>query len=258
MLRGMSDTPDLAADHALAAEVAKLAGELLMTLHRSALLRGRPLGDAGDALANDLILRLLKEHRPEDAVLTEEAAPDPVRLQRRRVWVIDPLDGTREFEQGDRPDWAVHVALAIDGEPRVGAVALPAEGAVLSTANPPALPPRGEGRLKIVVSRSRCPEMAGKIAAAMDADLVPLGSAGAKAMAVVTGRADAYLHAGGMHEWDTCAPVAVALAAGLHASRIDGRDCVYNRPNVAMPDLLICRPEIAEAMKAAIEVACRP
>ena len=183
--------------------------------------------------------------RPDDAVLSEESVDDHVRLQRDRVWIIDPLDGTREYNEQPREDWAVHVALAVRGTPVAGAVALPASGVVLHTGHPPVVPDRGAGRLRLVVSRTRPTAIAEQLAVALDAELVPMGSAGAKAMAVVRGDVDVYAHSGGQYEWDSCAPVAVAAAAGLHVSRLDGSPLVYNQPDPYLPDLLICRPELA-------------
>jgi 3'(2'), 5'-bisphosphate nucleotidase len=241
-------------DHELASDVATAAGSVLMALRTSAVLTGKPLGDVADATANELITRLLAHARPDDGFLTEEAAPDPKRLGMDRVWIVDPLDGTREYgehAQG-RDDWAVHVALTVGGRPLACAVALPALGMTLGTASPPALPEAPPGRLKILVSRTRAPDLAFKVAERLNAELVPMGSAGAKAMAVLRGEAHAYLHAGGQYEWDSCAPVGVALRAGLHASRIDGSPCIYNGADVSMPDLLVCRKEIAEPMLAAV------
>lgn len=244
-------------DDALAAEMARCAGDVLNMLRRSPLLEGKALARAGDAIANQVILHLLQTHRPDDGVLSEESAPDPGRLTKERVWVIDPLDGSREYGEVHeaRTDWAVHVALAVGGVPAACAVALPAAGIVHATAPRPACPPAPEGRWKIVVSRTRAPDIAVRVAQALDADLVPMGSAGAKAMAVLRGQAHAYLHAGGQHEWDSCAPVGVALAAGLHASRIDGSPCLYNRQNTWMPDLLVCRTELASTFLDAIAMA---
>ncbi|RKT20828.1 3'(2'),5'-bisphosphate nucleotidase [Paraburkholderia sp. RAU2J] len=241
-------------DHQLAADVATAAGSVLNAIRASAVLAGKPLGMVGDATANELITRLLAHARPDDGFLTEEAAPDPKRLGLDRVWVIDPLDGTREYGEHaeGRDDWAVHVALTVGGRPVACAVALPALGVTFGTAAPPVLPQAPAGRLKILVSRTRAPELALKVAQRLNAELVPMGSAGAKAMAILRGEAHAYLHAGGQYEWDSCAPVGVALAAGLHASRIDGSACAYNCADVSMPDLLVCRPEIAEPLLAAI------
>jgi len=241
-------------DHQLAAEIATTAGRLLNAMRSSPVLSGRPLGTAGDATANELIVRMLAQARPADGFLSEETAPDPKRLAMQRVWIVDPLDGTREygeFEAG-RSDWAVHVALTEDGRPSACAVALPAFEITFGTGAPRALPPPPPGRMKILVSRTRAPELARAVADALDAELIPMGSAGAKAMGVLRGEAHAYLHAGGQYEWDSCAPVGVAVAAGLHASRIDGSPCVYNRPDTSMPDLLICRPELAQPLLAAI------
>jgi 3'(2'), 5'-bisphosphate nucleotidase len=245
----------LADDHALAARLATDAGVLLIEL-RSRLVGdgvdGRVLGREGDRAAHELLTRRLAELRPADAVLSEEGAADPARLTAERVWIVDPLDGTREFGEVTRTDWAVHVALVVAGEPVAGAVALPARDLTLATDRPPTPPPAGTGQLRVVVSRSRPPAEAALVAEALGGELVTLGSAGAKAMAVVLGDADVYPHSGGQYEWDSAAPVAVARAAGLHASRLDGSDLEYNRADPYLPDLLICRPELAERAIAAV------
>ncbi|MGH9019020.1 MAG: 3'(2'),5'-bisphosphate nucleotidase CysQ, partial [Acidimicrobiales bacterium] len=211
---------------------------------------GRELGANGDRRAHELITAALHGARPDDAVLSEEGVQPgeggvvDAGHGRRRIWIVDPLDGTREFSEG-RADWAVHVALVENGRPVVGAVALPGEGEVLSTAAPPTLPAPHGARPRILVSRTRPPGEVADVAAALDAELVPMGSAGAKTMAVVRGGGDIYLHSGGQYEWDSAAPVAVAVAAGVHASRLDGSPLVYDRPDPWLPDLLICRPEWA-------------
>lgn len=231
-------------DAALARHIAATAGELLIALQRSNLFDGKALGRAGDRVANAFIMEALATARPDDAVLSEEEKDNPARLARSRVWIVDPLDGTREYGES-RTDWAVHVALTIDGAATAGAVALPGLALTLSTGDAPQIKPAGKGALKMLVSRTRPAPQALAVAGKLGAELVPMGSAGAKAMAVVRGEADIYLHAGGQYEWDSCAPVAVAQAAGLHASRIDGSPLVYNRADVYMPDLLICRKEHA-------------
>ena len=206
----------------------------------------------GDRQAHELLVSELAAVRPADAVLSEEGTDDASRLDVERVWVIDPLDGTREFSEVGRTDWAVHVALVVEERPVAGAVALPGLGLTLSTADPPRLPPERAGPPRLVVSRSRPPEQADAVAAALGADVVPLGSAGAKAMAVVRGTADVYVHAGGQYEWDSCAPAAVAKAAGCAVSRLDGSRLRYNQPDVYLPDLVICRPELAGPVLAAL------
>jgi 3'(2'), 5'-bisphosphate nucleotidase len=231
-------------DADLARHIADIAGRLLMELRESRLFEGKALGQAGDRTANAFIIEALKATRPEDALLSEEEADNPVRLKASRVWIVDPLDGTREYGEG-RDDWAVHVALSIDGVPCVGAVALPGLGLTLCSGNPPIVPPPAQ-RLRMVVSRTRPAAEALAVAEALDAELISMGSAGAKAMAVVRGEADIYLHTGGQHEWDNCAPAAVALAAGLHVSRADGTPLSYNNANTYLPDLLICRKEHAD------------
>jgi 3'(2'), 5'-bisphosphate nucleotidase len=241
-------------DDQLAAALAVAAGHTLLAVRASGLFAAGELGQTGDAMSHTLLLRALGVHRPGDVVLSEEADADPRRLEAARVWIIDPLDGTREYGDG-RADWAVHVALSIDGVLRASAVALPALDRVMSTAHVPLLPDRDPGPIRIAVSRRRPPELAERVAARLRGTLVPMGSAGFKAMAVLRGEADAYLHAGGQYEWDSAAPVGVAVAAGLHASRIDGSPLTYNRPDPELPDLLICRSEIAGMLLGAVEAA---
>ena len=236
-------------DPELAAYLAHTAGQILLDLRSSSGLSGLALGAAGDQAANQYLCDAIREHRPNDELLSEEEKDDAERLSKSRVWIIDPVDGTREYgeaEQGGwRSDWAVHVALAIDGKPDIGAVALPGLGVVLRTDQvqplpiPPIIP-------RMVVSRSRPAKEALDVAEHIGAELIPMGSAGAKAMAIVRGEAEIYLHTGGQFEWDSCAPAAVAAAYGLHISRIDGSPLVYNQANVYLPDLLICRPEWAQ------------
>lgn len=230
-------------DAELSAHLATEAGKLLLNLREQTTLDAKSLGNEGDRIANAYLCQALRSGRPDDAVLSEEAEDRTSRCSASRVWIIDPLDGTREYGE-QRTDWAVHVALAIDGVACDGAVALPAMGLTLSTAAPAVLKP-ANSRLKMVVSRTRPAPEAVAVANALDAELLPMGSAGAKAMAVVLGEADIYLHTGGQYEWDNCAPVAVAQAAGLHCSRIDGSPMRYNNVNPYLPDLLICRAELA-------------
>jgi 3'(2'), 5'-bisphosphate nucleotidase len=249
------DPTPTAGDHELAARAATEAGRLLLEV-RSVLEARREwpelVGDEGDRRAHDLLVELLARERPEDAVLSEEGRDDLARLDHERVWILDPLDGTREFSEPGRSDWAVHVALAINGTAVAGAVALPARGLTLGTdPAPPPAPPWG-GPPRLVVSRSRPPRQANLICQALDGQLLPLGSAGAKAMAVVLGEADIYAHAGGQYEWDNAAPAAVAKAAGLHVSRLDGAPLVYNRRDPWLPDVLICRADLAEAVLHAL------
>ncbi|HET9689729.1 MAG TPA: 3'(2'),5'-bisphosphate nucleotidase CysQ [Acidimicrobiales bacterium] len=238
-------------DHALAAALAEQAGALLMEV-RVGARPGSALGDEGDRRSHELLADALTAARPDDGLLSEEGGP--ARRSGARTWIVDPLDGTREYREG-RGDWAVHVALAVRGAAVCGAVALPARGLVCSTAAPPQPPAPSAGpgaRPRLVVSRSRAPAWVPDLARALGADVVEMGSAGAKAMAVVLGEADAYVHDGGMHEWDTAAPVAVAAAAGLHVSRLDGATLVYDQEDPWMPDLLVCRPELAAATIAAV------
>ena len=234
-------------DHELSGRLAGEAGDLLLALRERG---GDPaaLRADGDRQSHEFLASELARLRPGDAVLSEEGKDDRVRLSADRVWIVDPLDGTREFGEAGRTDWAVHVALWQGGDLVAGAVALPAQGRkVLSTAVPPARPqPPGSGQpLRLLVSRSRPPEFVQLMADKLGAELVPLGSAGAKAAAVICGEAEGYVHAGGQYEWDSAAPVAVARAAGLHASRIDGSKLAYNQASPSLPDILICQAEIA-------------
>jgi 3'(2'), 5'-bisphosphate nucleotidase len=245
-------TPD---DDRLAAELAERAGVLLLELRAEG---GDPadLRKAGDRLSHEFLAAELAARRPGDAVLSEEGRDDPARLSADRVWIVDPLDGTREFGEPPRTDWAVHVALWERGELTAGAVALPAQGQVLATAAPPPAPsPGGPGGLRIVVSRTRPPAFLERLREETGVTLVPMGSAGAKAAAVMLGEADAYIHAGGQYEWDSAAPAAVALAAGLHASRLDGSSLQYNQPDPMLPDILICPVVLAQSLLEAIGAA---
>jgi len=248
----------MSTDHELAAAIAQRAGELLLEVRAAAEAEGvdqKTTKSRGDLTSNDLILAELARERPDDAVLSEESKDDPIRLQAARVWIVDPLDGTREFSEFGRNDWAVHVALVEGGTPTAAAVALPALGEVLSTASPPKLAAAHAGAPRLVVSRTRPPAVTTYLAETLNAELVPMGSAGAKTMAVVRGEADVYAHGGGQYEWDSAAPVGVAAAAGLHVSRLDGSPLVYNQPDPYLPDLLVCRPELVDAVLAALASA---
>ncbi|GAA4117719.1 3'(2'),5'-bisphosphate nucleotidase CysQ [Nocardioides fonticola] len=243
--------PASADDHVLAAWLAETAGRRLLEV-RGEGLEGKELKDAGDRAAHELLMTLLAEHRPDDAVLSEEGKDDKARLHASRVWIVDPLDGTREFSEPPRDDWAVHVALWQDGELVAGAVAQPALGETFTTAPAPVVPPGTATRPRIAVSRSRPPAFVQALAERLDAELVPMGSAGVKMMSVVRDVADAYVHAGGQYEWDSAAPVAVARAAGLFTSRVDGSELVYNQDDVYLPDLIVCRPELSASILAFI------
>ena len=239
-------------DHALAATLATEAGRLLLDVRTEfADATAQERKAAGDQRSHDFLMEQLAAVRLDDAVLSEEGADDPVRLRSDRVWIVDPLDGTREFSELDRDDWAVHVALWQAGELVAGAVALPAQGVTLSTPEVAALPPN-PAVPRIVVSRTRPPAVALRVRDQLGATLVEMGSAGAKVAAVVQGHAEVYVHAGGQYEWDSAAPVAVARAAGLHTSRIDGSPLRYNQADLLLPDLLVCRPEYAQAALAAL------
>jgi 3'(2'), 5'-bisphosphate nucleotidase len=242
-------------DVEVAARAARAASDVLLALRAEPGAEGRALGDAGDAGAQAAIAGVLADLRPADAVLSEEAVDDPRRLSAPRVWIVDPLDGTREYGEPGRPDWAVHVALWAEGELTAAAVALPALGQVLVTEPAPEVPDRTGGRLQIAVSRTRPPAEVGAAARALGAELVPMGSAGWKVTAVVRGDVEAYVHAGGMYQWDSAAPVAVARAAGLSATRLDGSPLRYNEPDPALPDLVVCRPELTETILTAVAAA---
>lgn len=239
-------------DAELAAHLAVVAGRIALKVRASGMLQGKALGDAGDETANAFLCNALRAARPDDGLLSEEEKDNPVRLEKSRVWIVDPVDGTREFSE-ERSDWAVHVGLAIDGVAITGAVALPDlnGGVVLHTGQAAPLGPAAE-KSRFLVSRTRPAKEAVAVCEAMGGELVGMGSAGAKAMAVVRGEAEIYLHSGGQYEWDNCAPAAVAQAHGLHCSRIDGSPLRYNQADTYLPDLLICRPEYAEEVLALV------
>jgi 3'(2'), 5'-bisphosphate nucleotidase len=255
-------------DHRLAADLAREAGNRLLAL-RAGGGDATQLRKAGDRQSHEFLTEQLAVRRPGDAVLSEEGRDDQARLSADRVWIVDPLDGTREFGEPGRTDWAVHVALWERGTLTAGAVALPAQGQVLSTLEPPARPqPPGPaaggdagqpaGQLRLLVSRTRPPEFMPRLAELVGGTMVPLGSAGAKAAAVIRGDAEAYVHGGGQYEWDSAAPAAVALAAGLHASRLDGSPLRYNQPDPVLPDILICPAALAGTLLDAIDAAGAP
>ncbi len=251
-------------DHLLAEDLAVGAGILLVRLRDRLRVLGvdeRVAKDVGDLAAHQYLVDRLRAERPDDAILSEEdEAGDPSatdRLDADRVWIVDPLDGTREFGEG-RDDWAVHVALVEDHVPTAGAVTLPARETVLSTASPPTLPRTDDGPLRIAVSRTRPPEIAESVAEQLGATLVPMGSAGVKVASVVLGLADVYLHAGGQKQWDNCAPVAVARSAGVVCTRLDGTPLRYNLAPLEIDDLLVCRPECESRVRAALGDGSRP
>ncbi|MDG2002006.1 MAG: 3'(2'),5'-bisphosphate nucleotidase CysQ [Novosphingobium sp.] len=231
-------------DADLAVHLADVAGKILLQVRGSGMFEGKSLGKAGDQTANQFLVHAVREQRPDDGLLSEEEKDSAERLAKSRVWIVDPVDGTREYGEA-RADWAVHVGMAVDGAPVLGAVALPGLDLVLRSDQPREVPAAPE-RLRMVVSRTRPAKEATAVAERIGAELVPMGSAGAKAMSIILGDSDIYLHSGGQYEWDSCAPAAVALGAGLHCSRIDGSPLVYNQQDTYMPDLLICRKEHAE------------
>ena len=255
MIFAPGPSPADADDHVLAGWLAETAGRRLLEVRQEGL-EGRELKDAGDLAAHQLLMELLADHRPGDAVLSEEGKDDKVRLTRDRVWIVDPLDGTREFSEPPRDDWAVHVALwrwdGPDGEGDLvaGAVAQPGLGQTFTTGTPPVVPPSSAPRPRIAVSRSRPPAFTEGLVAALAGETVAMGSAGAKVISVVRDITDAYVHAGGQYEWDSAAPVAVARSAGLFTSRVDGSPLRYNQDDVYLPDLVVCRPELADQILA--------
>jgi 3'(2'), 5'-bisphosphate nucleotidase len=239
-------------DHELAARLATEAGQLLLDVR--AELADAPAAERkaqGDKRSHDFLMDELRRARPADAVLSEEGVDDAARLRSSRVWIVDPLDGTREFSEIGRDDWAVHVALWCDGDLAAGAVALPAQGVTLATPTVP-VPPDLPAVPRILVSRTRPPAMAQRVCDELGGTLVEMGSAGAKVCAVVQGRAEVYVHAGGQYEWDSAAPVAVARAAGLHTCRVDGTPLRYNQADPLLPDLVVCRPDLADAVLAVL------
>ena len=247
----VSSTPDDATAHLLASQ----AGRLLQALRahaRSTGLAAEQLRRQGDRLSHEFLVDQLRRLQPDDAILSEEGKDDGRRLTARRVWIIDPLDGTREFGECDRTDWAVHVALVEHGAPRAGAVAIPARQFTCSTRSLPSRLRRVGGPPCVLVSRTRPPVEADLVAAAVGGQVEPMGSAGAKTVAVIVGDGDVYVHSGGQHEWDLAAPAAVALAAGLHVSRLDGSPLQFNQPDPWLPDVLICWPELAPTILAAL------
>jgi len=256
----------LSDDHALAADLAERAGKLLLDLRAKG---GDPkaLRDAGDRQSHEFLMAELARVRPDDAILSEEGIDDKARLSADRVWIVDPLDGTREFGEPGRTDWAVHVALwarnaeGSEGNLIAGAVALPAQDRVLATSGKAAAErstqpdPETHRPLRMVVSRTRASDLVKAVGARLNAELVPCGSAGAKVATVIMGENDVYLHSGGFYEWDTAAPVAVARQRGFHVSRIDGSGVVYNQEDPLLPDILVCRPAIAPVLLDAIREA---
>ena len=248
---------DAMSDGDLAAHLAEVAGRILINVRASGLFSPKALGKAGDQTANQFLVHALREVRSEDGLLSEEEKDNPERLAKSRVWIVDPVDGTREYGE-ERADWAVHVGMAVDGEAVLGAVALPGldltgtGGGTVLRSDQPRPVPAAPDKLRMVVSRTRPAKEAVAVAERLDAELVPMGSAGAKAMAVILGQADIYLHSGGQYEWDSMAPVAVAKAHGLHCSRIDGSPLIYNQEDVYLPDLLICRKEHAQQVLSLI------
>jgi len=237
-------------DGELAANLAQTAGRILLQVRDCGLVTGPALGKTGDQTANQFLCHALRQQRPGDGLLSEEEKDNAERLGHSRVWIVDPVDGTREYGEA-RGDWAVHVGLSVDGHAVLGAVALPGLDLVLRSDQPQPLPP-GAPIPRMLVSRSRPAKEALAVAELLGAELLPMGSAGAKAMAVVRGEAEIYLHTGGQYEWDSCAPVAVAAAHGLHVSRADGSALRYNQADTYMPDLLICRPEWTERVLTAM------
>lgn len=242
-------------DQQLASRIATQAGVMLVELRDELAIEGIhywDLKDEGDVAGHRYIMDALTQARPDDVILSEEAADNRRRLSAERVWIIDPIDGTNEFAEPPRYDWAIHIALWEKGKLTVGSVALPTLGITFDADPAPIVPPSTRERPLLVTSRTRNPYCAVKVANALGCDVARLGSAGAKAMAVVMGEADLYVHDGGMYQWDSAAPSAVAAAAGLHVSRTDGSPLIYNEESLWLPDFLVCRPEFAEAALRAL------
>ena len=242
-------------DGQLATRLATEAGRLLVEARRELFSQGAStwdVKDAGDELAQAFLAKEFATHRPDDAVLSEEGREDPRRFGADRVWIVDPLDGTREYSEPGRIDWAVHIALWNGDRFAAAAVSLPALDRTFSTDDPAPMPPFTRERPRLVTSRSRAPYAAVLVAEGLDCDAVRLGSAGAKAMSVVMGETDIYVHDGGMYQWDSAAPAGVALASGFHVSRLDGSPIVYNDRDPWLPDFIVCRPELAEPVLKAL------
>ena len=241
-------------DQQLASRVATEAGAMLVELRDELVAEGIhywDLKDEGDVAGHRYIMSALTSARPDDVILSEEAADNRRRLSAERVWIIDPIDGTNEFAEHPRHDWAIHIALWESGELTAASVALPTLGITFDASPAAVVPPSTREKPLLVTSRSRNPYCAVMVANALGCDVARLGSAGAKAMAIVMGEADIYVHDGGMYQWDSAAPAAVAKAAGLHVSRIDGSELKYNQESLWLPDFLVCRIELAEpALKA--------
>ena len=242
-------------DQQLASRVATEAGVMLVDLRDELVAEGVhywDLKDEGDVAGHRYIMSALMAARPDDVILSEEAADNRRRLNAERVWIIDPIDGTNEFAEHPRHDWAIHIALWESGEITAASVALPTLGITFDASPAAVVPPSTREKPLLVTSRSRNPYCAVMVANALGCDVARLGSAGAKAMAIVMGEADIYVHDGGMYQWDSAAPVAVARAAGLHTSRVDGSPLIYNDEDTWLPDLIICRPELAEPVLTAL------
>jgi len=247
--------PAVESDQDLATRLAVEAGQLLVRIRAQLFAQGLnhwSVKDAGDDAAQTFLMNELRSLRSDDAVLSEEVREDPRRFAGGRVWIVDPLDGTREFAERDRVDWAVHIALWEDDHFVASAVSLPALDQVFAMDPPPTMPDIARPRPILITSRNQAPPSAHWVARGLDCDALRLGSAGAKTMAVVTGTADIYVHDGGMYQWDSAAPAAVALAAGFHVSRSDGSPVVYNARDAWLPDLLVCRPELADPVLRAL------
>ena len=245
-------------DHVLAARLAQSAADLLVDIldDRAPAENGWRLEHLGDRRSHGFLVAELHRHRPEDAVLSEEGHDDLTRLDAERVWIVDPLDGSSNYGWSDQ--WAVHVGLVEAGVPTAGAVAVPCFGRTYATdPAPEPIMSRVGPRPVVVVARSRHHIDGRLLASALGAEVLAIGSAGVKAMAVVRGEADAYVHGGGLYEWDSCAPVAVAQAAGLHASRLDGSPLEYNKADPWSPGLVICQRHIADELLEILKKALR-
>ncbi len=253
-------------DRQLALDVSEKAAQNLLRIRREGFLKGesgRALSDVGDRISEEIIRSMIESERPDDAILSEEQmTEDQRRFYAERVWIIDPLDGSREFGTEANADWAIHVALwnrsqsdtngFHEGKIALSVVTIPATGETYTSFWTQKRDYDIETPIRIVVSNTRAPEWLSDLGAYLNVTLLPRGSAGVKAMEVVAGRADAYVHSGGQYEWDSAAPVGVSLAAGLHASRLDGTPLRYNQPDPYLPDLVICKKTLAPLLLEAI------
>lgn len=246
---------DPANDHQLAAALAAKAGQALSELRERPHSGGfDPWGlrDEGDRLAHNLLVELLGSHRPDDIVLSEEGREDRRRLDADRTWIIDPLDGTHDYPFLDSIEWAVHVALVEEQRPTAAAVAVPGMDQVFATDLGSAAEPMDRDQPLVISGRSNA-YLASEVAETIGGKLTACGSSGVKAMLVVSGAVDVYVHGSGLYEWDVCAPAAVAEALGMVVTDLEGDEIVYNKSQPIVRGLVISRPEFAEATRDTLD-----